>query len=94
MTTISASAATAVAGTAADDVMHDGSDEVDLLDCATPATASHNADQHETGGSDNLAVSGVETHKINMLLAHPVVVRAMQNPRLDAILSRLLGVPY
>lgn len=29
---------------------------------------------------------------INVLLAHPVVVRAMQNPRLDGILTRLLGL--
>jgi hypothetical protein len=37
---------------------------------------------------------GEEEHaqNINVLLAHPVVVRAMQNARLDGILTRLLGL--
>ena len=45
------------------------------------------------GAEGNVPAQGVvDSQKINMLLAHPVVVKAMQNPHLDAILSRLLGI--
>ena len=36
-------------------------------------------------------VGELDTHKMNLLLAHPVVVRAMQNPRLDSVLEKLLS---
>lgn len=79
-----------------EDVMQgsDQGDDVDSLVNATQATASTASvvASEQPGGEGNMAVSHVDTQKINMLLAHPVVVRAMQNPRLDAILSRLLGM--
>ena len=43
-------------------------------------------------GGGMLTKCEVDSQKMNMLLAHPVVVKAMQNPNLDAILSRMLGI--
>jgi hypothetical protein len=46
----------------------------------------HHVDEIRGHGEEERA------HTINVLLAHPVVMRAMQNPRLDAILTHLLGL--
>jgi hypothetical protein len=59
-----------------------------------PAQSGHAlAGEVADGAEGNVLAEGVvDAQKINMLLAHPVVVKAMQNPQLDAILSRLLGI--
>jgi hypothetical protein len=46
----------------------------------------HHGDEIRGHGEEERA------HTINVLLAHPMVMRAMQNPRLDAILTHLLGL--
>lgn len=55
---------------------------------------SENAPERDRGGVEEaLPTEGmVDSQKMNMLLAHPVVVKAMCNPRLDEILARMLGI--
>ena len=63
---------------------------------AQDADAACHDEAHAEGGGEeavgeDTGGAGMDKLKINMLLAHPVVVRAMQDPRLDEILSRMLA---
>ena len=51
-----------------------------------PSACVHHADEIRGHGEKERA------HTINVLLAHPIVMRAMQNPRLDAILTHARGL--
>lgn len=66
--------------------LHDLSDDVDTA-------LSDNAPERGKGSVEEASPTEgvVDSQKMNMLLAHPVVVKAMHNPRLDEILARMLG---